>query len=70
VTGNHPINRAHQRKFTDPQSRPSNQRMHAFDEHVRRRVAEIALWLDSQQVVAEAESVLSGRRMRSGDPGE
>jgi hypothetical protein len=65
-----PINRPHRRRFADPSSRPSNSAASRYDYPTRARVAELALWLDWLNMLAEAERALKGGRPTLGDPGE
>jgi hypothetical protein len=75
VTG--PTNGRYQRRFADPQSRPSNERVDPVVEATRARVEAVAQFIDEinaaeQSVAAEAWAVLHPprRRERAGDPGE
>jgi hypothetical protein len=55
-----PINGPHKRRFADPSSRPSNSAARKYDDPTRARVAELALWLDWLNLMAEAERALEG----------
>lgn len=79
-----PVNGRYVRRFVDWSDRPSNLAGHRFDEPTRVRVSEIAVWLDGQQLVAEAERAQRAEanrqdrehgwetsgQIRRGDPGE
>jgi hypothetical protein len=42
------------RRFTDPSSRPSNA-LGRYDEPTRSRITELVVWMDCEDLIAEAE---------------
>ena len=68
-------NQPYERRFADPDRRPSNERRDPVLEHTRWRVEQLGRWLDSQEVVAEAERLVRAGRdwprgLGAGEPGE
>jgi hypothetical protein len=71
-------NNRYVRRFTDPGSRPSNERTDPLVEYVRWQVAQLGRWMDEQEaerggpVSAAAELILRNHqpRPRRGEPGE
>lgn len=68
---------SYQRRFTDPNERPSNQRVDPVVEHTRWQVEQLARWLDQDagpQARRDYDPVLEAQRhtgqIRRGDPGE
>lgn len=71
------------RRFTDPNARPSNE-LGRYDEPTQRRIAELVVWMDCEDLIAEAERALRAesdrlarweqarglRGLGAGDPGE
>lgn len=73
MTGN--VNDRYHRKFTDPRTRPSNDRIDPLIEHTRWRVAQVGRFIDELEAeqggpVAAAAWRILHPRTRAGDPGE
>ncbi len=71
-------NERYQRRFADPRTRPSNERVDPVVEATRRSVEQVGRFIDDLEAERDGEAVREAwrilhpvrRRMRAGDPGE